>query len=135
MQELITSLVSQLGVTQSQAQGGAGAIFKAAQDRLGAGQFDQLLGGVPGVKDLLARAPANGGAGAGLGGMLGGLAAMAGKMGANNDMVQGAQLLSAFTSLGLNKDTLMKFIPIVLQFVESKGGQDLVGKLRAALKL
>jgi hypothetical protein len=130
MQELINSLVSQLGVTQSQAQGGASAIFKAAQERLGGAQFDQLLGGVPGVKELLNKAPA---AGAG-GGLLGGLAAMAGKMG-GGDMAQAAQLLATFGSLGMNKDTLMKFVPVVLQFLESKGGKDLVTKVRSALKL
>jgi hypothetical protein len=133
MQELIASLVSELGVTQSQAQGGVGAIFRAAQDRLGAGQFEKLLGSVPGVTDSLAHAPANGGGG--LGGLLGGLASMAGTMGANNDMVQGARLLGAFTSLGLSKDTLMKFIPVVLQFLETKGGKDLVANVRSALKL
>jgi len=135
MQELIASLVTQLGVTQAQAKGGAGAIFKAAQDRLGAGQFDQLLGGLPGVKDLVAQAPTNAGAGGGLGGMLGGLASMAGKMGASNDMVQAAQLLSTFSALGLNKDTAMKFLPVVLKFLETQGGPELVAKVRAALKL
>ena len=136
MHELVTALVSQLGVTQAQAQGGAGAIFKAAQERLGGAEFERLLGGVPGVNELLAHAPASGGGlGGGLGGVLGSLASIAGKMGAPSDAVQGAQLLSQFSSLGLNKDTLMRFIPVVLQFLESKGGQELVAKLRAALKL
>jgi hypothetical protein len=136
MQELITSLVKQLGVTESQAQGGAGAIFKAAQERLGAGQFNDLLGGVPGVKDLLAKAPAagGGGGGGGGGGLLGGLASMAGKLG-GGDMAQAAQLLATFGSLGMNKDTLMKFVPVVMQFLESKGGKDLVTQVRGALKL
>jgi Protein of unknown function VcgC/VcgE (DUF2780) len=134
MQELITSLVSQLGVSQAQAQGGAGAIFKAAQDRLGTGQFEQLLGNVPGVKDLLAHAPSAGDGGGGLGGMLGGLASLAGKMG-RGDMAQAAQLLAAMNSLGINKDTLMKFVPVVMKFLESKGGPQLVEQVRAALKL
>jgi hypothetical protein len=138
MQELVTSLVSQLGISQSQAQGGAGAIFKAAQERLGGSQFDQLLGNVPGVKDLLAHAPSagasDGGLGGGLGGMLGGLASLAGKMG-GGDMAQAAQLLAAMNSLGINKDTLMKFVPVVMKFLESKGGPHLVDQVRAALKL
>jgi hypothetical protein len=128
MQDLVGTLVSQLGINKDQAQGGAGAIFKAAQDRLGGGEFDKLLGGIPGVKDLLSKAPAAGG---GLGGMLGGLAS---KMG-GGDMAQAAQLLSAFSSLGLNKDTAMKFIPVIMQFLQSQGGPELVTKVRAALKL
>jgi len=134
MQDLIASLTNELGVNQLQAQGGAGAIFKAAQQRLGAGEFEQLLGGIPGVKDLLSHAP-NPGSGGGLGGMLGGLASMAGKMGANNDAVQGAQLLAQFSSLGLNKDTLMKFIPIVVKYLETHVGSDHIATLKAALKL
>jgi hypothetical protein len=129
MQELISSLVSQLGVTQDQAQGGAGAIFKAAQDRLGHGQFEHLLGGVPGVKDLLVHAPTTRS-----GGMLGGLASMAAKVG-GGDMAQAMQLLNTFNSLGLNKEMAMKFVPVVLQFLESKGGKELVTQLRTALKL
>jgi len=129
MQELIGMLVSQLGVNKDQAQGGAGAIFKAAQDRLGGGEFDKLLGNIPGVKDLLSKAPTSGGGG--LGGMLGGLAS---KMG-GGDMAQAAQLLTAFSSLGLNKDTAMKFVPVILQFLQSQGGPELVAKVRAALKL
>jgi hypothetical protein len=137
-QDLIASLVNELGVNQTQAQGGAGAIFKAAQQRLGGGQFEQLLGGIPGVKELLSKAPnpgSGGGLGGGLSGMLGGFASMAGRLGVSNDAVQGAQLLAAFSSLGLNKDTLMKFIPIVLKYLETHGGADRIAALRAALKL
>jgi hypothetical protein len=129
MHDLVNSLIKELGVTQTQAQGGAGAIFKAAQTRLGNGQFEQLLGNVPGVKDLLVHAPATGS-----GGMLGGLASMASKLG-GGDMAQAAQLLAAVGSLGINKDMLMKFIPVVLKFLETKGGPQLVEQVRAALKL
>lgn len=130
MQELVTALVKQVGVSESQAQGGAGAIFKAAKEKMGGAQFDQLLGGLPGVKDLLTKAPAAGGGG----GLLGGLASMAGKMG-GGDMAQAAQLLATFGSLGMNKDTLMKFVPVLMQFLEAKGGKDLVGKVRGALNI
>ncbi|HTE41036.1 MAG TPA: DUF2780 domain-containing protein [Steroidobacteraceae bacterium] len=131
MHDLVKSLTTELGVTPAQAQGGAGAIFKAAQERLGGGQFDQLLGGLPGVKDLLSHAPAAGSRG---GGLFGGLAAMAGKMG-GGDVAQAAQLLSQFSSLGMNKDTLMKFVPVVMKFLESQGGKDLVTQVRTALKI
>ena len=129
MQELISSLVTQLGVTKDQAQGGAGAIFKAAQDRLGPGEFEKLLGGLPEVKSLLVHAPKSRS-----GGMLSGLASMASKVG-GGDMAQAMQLLSTFSSLGLNKDMAMKFVPVVLQYLESKGGKELVTQLRTALKL
>jgi hypothetical protein len=129
MHELIHSLITQLGVTEDQAQGGAGAIFKAARDRLGHSEFERLLGGVPGVKDLLVHAPTTGSSG-----MLGGLASMAAKVG-GGDMAQAVQLLNSFNSLGLNKEMAMKIIPVMLQFLESKGGKELVTQLRTALKL
>ena len=38
-------------------------LFKAAKDKLGDGEFDRLLGGVPGLSDLLKKAPASAAAG------------------------------------------------------------------------
>jgi hypothetical protein len=76
-------------VSAGQAEGGAGVLFKAAQDKMGAGEFGKLLGGVPGLSDLMSKAPAAGGGG-GLGGMLGGLAgAMGGNAGAIATIVSG----------------------------------------------
>ena len=46
MTELIQQLVSQLGVQPDQAQGGAGLLFKLAQDRLG-GDFGTLSAALP----------------------------------------------------------------------------------------
>jgi hypothetical protein len=50
-------------------------------------------------------------------------------------MAQAMQLLNTFNSLGLNKEMAMKFIPVVLQFLETKGGKELVTQLRTALKI
>jgi hypothetical protein len=59
---------------------------------------------------------------------------MAAKVG-GGEMAQAMQLLSTFNSLGLNKDMAMKFVPVVLTFLESKGGKEMVTQLRTALKL
>jgi len=58
MKELIDQLKAKLGVSGAQAEGGAAVLFKAARDKLGAGEFDQLLGGIPGLGDLMKNAPA-----------------------------------------------------------------------------
>ncbi len=76
MKELIDKLTSSLGVNGAQAEGGAAVLFKAAKDKLGGGEFDKLLGGVPGLGDLMRKAPSGGGGG--LGGLLGGLASAVG---------------------------------------------------------
>jgi hypothetical protein len=47
--------VDLLGVSQSQAEGGAGAIFKAAKNNMITGDYSQLLGAVPGIDSLLIR--------------------------------------------------------------------------------
>ena len=82
MKELIDMLTKNLGVSATQAEGGAAVLFKAAKDKLGAEEFDKLLGGVPGLGDLMKKAPAAGGGG--LGGLLGGLA---GAMGGNAALI------------------------------------------------
>ncbi len=56
MNELVEMLVKNLGVQQSQAQGGAGLLFKLAQDKLG-GDFSKVASALPGVQDLINQAP------------------------------------------------------------------------------
>lgn len=131
MEQLIQTLMNQLGVNESQARGGTAALFKVAQERLGDDQFRQLLGDLPGVDELLKHVPAAVSSGSGF---LTGLAAMTDKF-AGGDLKQGAQLLTAFSSLGLNRDMLTNFAFVVQQFLHARGGDELVGKVRSALKL
>ncbi len=53
MKELIDMLTKKLGVNATQAEGGAAVLFKAAKDKLGGEEFGKLLGGVPGLGDLM----------------------------------------------------------------------------------
>ena len=127
MKELVDLLTKNLGVNGAQAEGGAAVLFKAAKDKLGEGEFAKLLGGVPGVPDLLKKAPAGGGGG--LGGLLGGLA---GAMGGNAGAI--ATILSGFGKLGLTADHAKKFVPVILTFLRTKVGPDVITKLEQTLK-
>jgi hypothetical protein len=127
MKELIDMLTKNLGVNAGQAEGGAGVLFKAAKDKLGGAEFDKLLGGVPGVSDLLKKAPAAGGGG--LGGLLGGLA---GAVGGNAGLI--ATVVGGFGKLGLTTDHAKRFVPIILTFLRSKVGPDVVTRLEQTLK-
>lgn len=127
MKELVDLLTKNLGVSGQQAEGGAAVLFKAAKDKLGGVEFDQLLGGVPGLGDLLKKAPASGGGG--LGGMLGGLASA---MGGNAALI--TTILGGFGKLGLTADHAKKFVPIILEFLKSKVGPDVVSKLEKTLR-
>jgi hypothetical protein len=123
MKELIDQLTKGLGISGSQAEGGAAVLLKAAKDKLGAAEFDNQLGSVAGLGDLLRKAPAAGG---GLGGMLGGL------MGGNAALI--ASVVGGFGKLGLKPDDAKKFVPIILGFLRTKVGPDVVTKLEKTLR-
>jgi hypothetical protein len=127
MKELIDMLTSSLGVDGKQAEGGAAVLFKAAKDKMGDGEFSKLLGGVPGLPDLMKKAPASGGGG--LGGLLGGLA---GAVGGNAALI--TTILGGFGKLGLSADDAKRFVPVILDFLRKKAGPDVVSKLEKTLK-
>jgi len=128
MRELIDSLTKGLGISGNQAEGGAAVLFKAAKDKLGAAEFDSLLGSVPGLHDLMKKAPASG-AGGGFGGLLGGLA---GAMGGNAAAI--ATVLGGFGKLGLKAEDAKKFVPVILEFLRTKVGPDVVSRLEKTLR-
>lgn len=126
MMELVQQLVSQLGVSDSQAEGGAGLLMGLLQDKLSAGDFQQIAAAVPGVSDLIAKAPSEGGSG--LGGLLGGVASAFGA----DDLGDLAKLAGGFSDLGLDADMVGKFAPIIIDFLQQQGGDgigDLVAKV------
>ncbi len=116
--DLTNMLVSQLGVTQKQATGGAGSILNYAKESLSVDDFSKVASSVPGIDSLLGAVPsaggALGGAASALGGSsLGGMAAVA----------------SQFSSLGLSADMVQKFTPVILDYVKGTGGSDVMGLL------
>jgi hypothetical protein len=126
MKELIDQLTRSLGVNAAQAEGGAAVLFKAARDKLGGEEFGRLLGGVPGLSDLMKKAPASGG---GFGGLLGGLA---GAVGGNAGLI--ATIVGGFGKLGLSTDHAKKFVPVILEYLKTKVGPDVVSKLENTLR-
>ncbi len=113
--DLTGMLVSQLGVTQEQAAGGAGSILNYAKQSLSPDDFSKVASSVPGIDSLLGAVPSAGGglggvAGALGGGSLGGMAAVA----------------SQFSSLGLKADMVKQFTPIILDYVKGTGGSDVM---------
>ena len=127
MKELVDLLTRNLGIDGKQAEGGAAVLFNAAKQKMGGAEFGQLLGGVPGLSDLLQKAPASGGGG--LSGMLGGLA---GAMGGNAALI--ATVVGGFSKLGLKADDAKRFVPVILEFLRSKVGPDVVSKLEKTLR-
>lgn len=126
MKELVQQLVQQLGVEERQARGGAAVLFNAARDKLGSGEFERLLGGVPGLDSLLRDAPASGG----LGKLFGGLA---GALGGGNAALF-AKALAQFNALGLTQKDAERFVPVILGFLRERVGARTVATLEQALR-
>ena len=129
--DLITTLVDTLGITKEQAKGGSGALFQNAKDNLSADDFQKVSDAVPDMDEYLTAAPdvkTKSGLGGTLGSSLSSLGGGAAKAGSMLD------LTSAFSKLGMNSSTLGKFIPVVLNFVQSKGGASVAGLLKGLWK-
>jgi hypothetical protein len=129
MDDLVKQLTKQLGVNKKQAQGGLVAILRAGQRNLNPRDFAEFVRDVPGADKLLKNAPppsALSSIAGGLGSLLGGRSSTAGRW---------AGLAASFAELGVDLDTAKKFGPIVMEHVRKHGGEELLGKLRVALKL
>ncbi len=123
---LVSTLVNKLGVTKTQAQGGSGAIFKTAESRMSKDDYKQLKDEVPEVETLQKFAPETKPS------MLGSAAsALGGKTGAS--LGGASDLLSSFDSLGMDKDMLGKFTPIIYDYVKEQGSEMAMNLLQKAL--
>jgi hypothetical protein len=126
---LVDLLMQQLGVTQPQAQGGAGALFNSAKQALSPQEFDQVAATVPEMDSLLEAAPKSSGT---LNDMMGQGSSLFG--GEANKQLGGAMdLANSFSELGLSPEMVNKYVPVVLDYVESKGGETVRNLLASAL--
>jgi hypothetical protein len=125
---LTDSLVKKLGVSNEQAQGGAGALFQLAKSNLDAGQFAELSKAVPEMDSLLNAAPKQSGA---LSGLAQDASSAPGE--ANNPYGNLAGLASAFKVLNLSPDSVDEFVPVVVDYVRAKSGALTANILQSAL--
>ena len=128
MNDLITRLTKATGVNKSQAKGGLIALLRAGQQNMQRVDFEQFVADIPGADKLLRDAPPP----STLSSLAGGLGSL---FGGRNSPGRWAGLAASFTELGVDLDTARKFGPIVIEYVREHGGEDLVEKIRAALKI
>jgi hypothetical protein len=128
MDDLVKRLTKDLGVTRTQAKGGLIALLRAGQQNMQRADFEQFVADIPGADKLLKNAPPP----SALSSLAGGLGSL---LGGRNSPGRWAGLAASFTELGVDLDTAKKFGPIVIDFVKEHGGENLVEKMRAALKL
>jgi hypothetical protein len=125
--ELLNNIMQNLDVNEEQAKGGVGLIFKMAKDKLG-GEFTQVKDAVPEADEIITAAPE----GNGKGGFLKGLASTFG--GSAGKLAGIAGLAGGFSKLGLEPEMVGKFIPVILNYVQSKGGDSVKNLLGNVLK-
>ena len=110
----LTGLITkQLGVSDSQASGGIGSMLKLAQEKLSAGDFDQVAKAIPGTSSYLESAKK----------LLGG-----------GNVGDSSGLQSAFSKLGLGPDMVGKFKTVLTQFAGQSGNGNAGNLLAGALK-
>jgi len=122
---LIPQLVKQLGVTDTQAEGGMGALFQVAKSKLTSDEFSELDKEIPEMKTLLTVAPnlkpkANS---SNLSGTLSGLGGLASSIG---DM---SQLTEQFETLGLSPDMIGQFATVAIEYFSSDSSEDSTSSL------
>lgn len=125
---LIDTLIKQLGVSSSQAEGGSGALFQVAKNNMSDGDFSQLSQAVPGMDGILAAAP-KADTDSATGNLLSGIADATG----NSTLTDGASLINAFQQLDLSEGMVGQFTPVILDYVKQTGGEQLANILQAAL--
>ena len=108
---LTEMLSKQLNISNKQASGGVGSILSYAESVLPSNKFQTLKSAIPNAQSLMSIAPKGNST-------LGGLSSLTNAMGGNS-ISKMASLASQFSSLGLNSDTISKFIPIIMQYFKS----------------
>jgi len=128
--DLTGLLTQQLGVSSTQAAGGAGALFQAAQSKMSANDFQQLTQSVPEVSGLMSgvtqpKEPS------GLSQIASGASALMGDE--SNTLGAAVDLYSTFESLGLSSDMVGQFAPVITDYVSKNATPYLTKALTSAL--
>lgn len=120
-------LVNRVGVTQAQAEGGAGALFQAAKAKMKPESFAQLEQSIPGIQSMLATVPTQPSK---IGALAGGLSSLGIAGNSSGELLAAAY---AFQQQGMSPSLIQKFIPVVVEYVKSNSNGVLANTLSSAL--
>lgn len=124
----LTELLTQrTGVTEAQAQGGAGALFQLARKTMQADSFAQLEQSVPDMPEMLGAVPAQ----SQQSGWAGNLSSITGASGGTAGNL--LSVVSAFQQQGMSPQMVQQFIPVVIDYVKTRGNDTLANTLSSAL--
>ncbi len=111
---LVGALTSGLGITSTQASGGAAALLGNAASKMSSDDLSSLTGAVPALSSMMG------------GGSSSGLAGMA------STAATALSVTDQFESLGLDAGMVTKFMPIILNYVQGEGGSGAMNLLKSA---
>lgn len=125
---LTDMLTRQLGISQQQALGGAGAIFQVAQGNMDPQAFARLSQSIPGMNDMLSAVPV---VDESMSSMASGVSSIMGETG--GALGSAASLATSFQQMNLSPEMVGQFIPIITDYVKNTSGQVTANLLRSAL--
>ncbi|BAJ00196.1 DUF2780 domain-containing protein [Shewanella violacea] len=126
--DLVGSVMSQLGLNKSQAEGGLGSLLSLAKSTLGGNDFSSIASAIPGIDSLLSAAPALDNE-SGMSGLL----AKAGDLGSS--LQGGAQVYDAFEKLGISKELAAPMVDIVKGYLDANAGEGTTDMLMKGLSV
>jgi len=119
--DLLKQIKEAANVSDEQAKGGTGAIFEMAKENMSKDDFEKVSDVVPGMGNLLSAVPS-------VGGKTSMLGAAAKQLSGN------AKVLAVFDKLGISREKVALFTPIITKYVEDKGGKAISDLLAKAIK-
>lgn len=125
---LVSLLMGQLGVTEQQAEGGAGAVFKTAKNNLKVDEYATLTSSMPEIPGLVDKAPEATKKSSDLMSSASSLLGDSAKK-----TVSAGSLLDSFGSLGMDSDMLSQFTPVIMDYAQKNGGDVCVKLLQSVL--
>lgn len=128
---IVEQLTAKLGIDDSTAKGGLGAIGDFAKGQLPDDSFEKLKSSIPGLESMMGNEGGGKEASGGIGGLMGGIASgLTDKLGSIGGA---AELMAKLKSLGLDETQIMGFVEQVLSFLEDKGMGDIASKVKSML--
>lgn len=120
--DLVKEIMKTADVSEDQAKGGTGALFGMAQENMTKEDFGKVSDVVPDMGGLLEAIPST-------------QSSETSMLGTVATQVTGMpKVVAAFDKLGISQDKVALFTPVLVNYVENKGGKALGGLLGKALE-
>ncbi len=128
MQDFIRMAAQQLGTSEDSARSTTAGLMDLIKENASAGDFQELLGKVPGAEGLIGQAAGAAAGTGGGGGMLGGLAGKASSMLGGN-LGAGLGALAVLKNAGLDSGNAGSLVSLFAGYLKDKAGAALVTKV------